>query len=135
MRGTWLGTPPDYDSVDLFGPSSLYDAYTPSEDDYFDVLHFFMRWVPAEIADIFLHAAQYWPRVKVRRMEQVSVVASLFADVEPDLKYLYSMPIPKARRVERVRICTDSSDQGWTSDPEPTGNVLFSNLSDAYAVC
>ncbi|KAJ6606884.1 hypothetical protein B0H10DRAFT_2070560 [Mycena sp. CBHHK59/15] len=94
----------------------------PTPNDVFEVRKFLLHFIPAELANIIIDEARYWPRVIAQQEMHVDVSASASPGNNAFLCYLVTPPIPTvedlespdvAPRVKMVRFTTLSCDQGW----------------------
>ncbi|KAF9448090.1 hypothetical protein P691DRAFT_705661 [Macrolepiota fuliginosa MF-IS2] len=119
-------------SSDTTQPLDMQGHYIPSEADVYAVRNILIEWLPAELADIILNAAEFWPTISGYCLSHFEVqsdasycclITPQFPDV-PRLvmtrkqrtdqpEFLQDVEANVRRRVKYVTIKLASHDQGW----------------------
>lgn len=97
--------------------------------DVFAVRKYLLRFLPLELADLILEAAQYWARYRTSRSHDLQVIAQNDPHRTATSRYLITSPIPQLRRgdetiptyVKMIKFHLRSCDQGWGGSRENRG--------------
>ena len=116
--------------------NSTPDHHCPTPDDVFAVRNFLLTFVPAELANLILNEANYWPKAKSVCFEPEDPVAVLASDYQwsnaascclltPKLCDLPLLCGGKAEPYKFKSICFKivSHDQGWCSNSDFSGMI------------
>ncbi|GAA5858097.1 hypothetical protein JCM1840_001040 [Sporobolomyces johnsonii] len=98
--------------------------FVPTEQDVHEMLSVLQEdgGLPTELAIQILNLAEYWPTITARSTRQLFIRAGWQGERQSQ-QVLGSEPIPAYSRapehpVRRVRVLTDSKDQGFSSFPQ-----------------
>jgi hypothetical protein len=106
------------------------DHHCPTPDDVFAVRNFLLAFVPAELANLILNQANYWPKatlsfepeypLEVDANDDPSINASSCCLVTPKLcDLLCDGKAEPYYKIKTIRFEIVSHDQGWCSDNYP----------------
>ncbi|TFK32367.1 hypothetical protein BDQ12DRAFT_728725 [Crucibulum laeve] len=106
----------------------------PCSADVLQVRYILLRFVPLELADLILEAAEYWAKQISSMKRDVQVCASSSPSYNADWCYLVTSPIPARSRngmpiptkVKKVKFTLKSCDQGWGGSREHRGTYRHS---------
>ncbi|KAF9033750.1 hypothetical protein BDZ89DRAFT_1062848 [Hymenopellis radicata] len=114
-------------SEEVAAPDADTHDYVPTEEDINRLRSLFFSAIdiPAELIEIILDMAEYWPSVRSERFLDVAV-KSARREGSPyptaEWCYLVSPRVPShAKFVKAITIQTESCDQGWGGEPEHRG--------------
>ena len=110
--------------------------YDPTVDDVFTVRRLLLRFVPAELANIILDDAHYWPKLVCTYHPDAELVVKASSALNTNAtecclltpKLGDWLPQMKDNRVSLKEVCftIESHDQGWCSQSGFSGlSILF----------
>ncbi|KAG6882279.1 hypothetical protein C0993_011279, partial [Termitomyces sp. T159_Od127] len=105
----------------------LQNQSNPTDQDVFVVHAILLQFVPSELVNVILHAAQYWPCISVENARYTAVKACYSTGNNAAAYYLITPVIPTKYphlKVEMVKFNLKSCDQGWGGDANNHGQLL-----------
>ena len=112
--------PTDDDAEDDETTEETHEPHTPKDFELLTVRSFLLRFLPMELANAILDAAEYWPVVAEEKHTEIHVTANHSNDNNAGSYCLVTPTIPlKARgcnvvpRVRCIKFKLVSHDQGW----------------------
>ena len=113
--------------IDLTG--DMHELHTPNDFELLTVRSFLLRFLPVELANAILDAAEYWPVVAEETRTAIHVVANFSTDNNAGSYCLITPPVPfKVRdcdvvpRIRCIKFKLVSNDQGWGGESRYQGN-------------
>jgi len=104
-------------------------TYNPTVDDVFTIRRLLLRFVPAELANIILDEAHYWPMLACTYLPDPALVVEASSALDTDATKCCLLT-PKLgdwnKQVKEVCFTIESHDQGWCSQSGFSGlSTLF----------